>query len=66
VRAGASCPVERERRARRGLSKLSSTNRVEFDIILGELETGRRIVPRTRLKSGTDISIKNGRVAHRS
>jgi hypothetical protein len=67
VHTGASCPGRTEKAARRrGLSKLSSTNRVEFDIILGELETGRRIVPRTRLKSGTDISIKNGRVAHRS
>ena len=61
VHAGASCPARRERRARRGLSKLSSalqaavrakhvrppstsqaTSSVEFDIVLGELETGRK------------------------
>jgi len=40
VRAGAR-PAKREHRARRGLSKLSSTRYVEVDVVLGELETGR-------------------------
>jgi hypothetical protein len=50
VRAGAR-PAKRESRARRGLSKLSSTRYVEFDVVLGELVTGRS---------------HHGRVAHRS
>src|SRR5213592_1741479 len=45
-------PAEREKsRSTAGLSKLSSTNRVEFDVFLGELVTGR---------------IHHGRAAHRS
>src|ERR671935_1090767 len=40
---GAKSPAERENAARRrGLSKLSSTNHVEVDVVLGELDTGRR------------------------
>src|SRR5213078_4759284 len=45
-------PAEREKsRSTAGLSKLSSTNRVEFDVFLGELVTGR---------------IHHGRAGHRS
>ena len=43
MHSGAKSPAERENAARRrGLSKLSSTNHVEVDVVLGELETGRR------------------------
>src|SRR6266536_5490701 len=41
----------RECRSTAGLSKLSSTNHIEVDVLLGELETGR---------------IHHGRAAHRS
>jgi hypothetical protein len=47
VRAGAKCPAERESgRSTAGLSKLSSTNHVEVDVLPGELATGQATPPR--------------------
>jgi len=48
VRAGAR-PAKRESRARRGLSKLSSA--AEVDVLLGELETGRKNLHQKRPSS---------------
>jgi hypothetical protein len=54
VHAGASCPAIRERRARRGLSKLSSARRGRRCSRRARYRT-EDCVPRARLKSGTDI-----------
>src|SRR5262249_45141382 len=52
VRAGVQCPAERENAARRrGLSKLSSANRVEVDVVLGELGSGHDHQRSERLRS---------------
>jgi hypothetical protein len=64
VHAGASCPAIRERRAWRGLSKLSSASRGRRCSRRARYRTEK--VHRARLKSGKESNPINGRVAHRS
>jgi hypothetical protein len=41
VHAGAKCPANERSRSTAGLSKLSSDNQTEVDVVLGELASGR-------------------------